>query len=125
MPIFALNIIEVFPNNQVEKLIINGKCQLDEFEEDAKKNKRNRSELGTIYRYIQYELEGNKLPESHKKELNGFKLTVSEYRSKHLRIYTIKKQNGQVLILGGYKKNQTKDLRKIASITNQLYQNPL
>lgn len=126
MSIFALKIIDTIRAKQkIEKLVIDDKCQLDEFEDEVSQDKRNNSELGTLYRYIEYELNGNVLPEKHKKELYGFKLKVSEYRTKHLRLYAIKKQNGQIVILGGYKGSQTKDLRKVKSITNQLFNNPL
>jgi hypothetical protein len=45
---------------------------------------------------------------------------VYEFKSKHLRVYTLKVQPDFYIVLGGYKKGQEKDIAKIFNQFNQL-----
>jgi hypothetical protein len=63
----------------------------------------------------------NSLPHSKFKDITPDKEEIKEYefKSKHLRIYCIKKPNGKIIILGGYKNNQSSDIIKFRSIKQQ------
>jgi hypothetical protein len=119
---FALKEIDAINGKQTfDKLFINNSCQFDEFEEIVQEKQNYRSELGTIYRYMEYLANGNTLPEKHFKDITPKNQSVKEYefRSKHLRVYAIKKENGKIIILGGFKSNQPFDLNKFRKIKKE------
>jgi len=119
MPIFALKRIKEIDSKQtIDKLIINDKCQFDEFEENVLNEKKYQNEIGMIYTYLEYISNGKSLPAKHFKDITPDKEKVKEYefKTKHLRIYTIKKKNGKIIILGGFKNNQKKDINKFRAI---------
>lgn len=39
-----------------------------------------------------------------------------EFKTKNLRVYAIKTKDGKVIVLGGYKNRQKKDLKKFRSL---------
>ena len=50
---FALKKIDAIEGNQVfEKLLINDKCQFDDFQAEVMKNSKNKANLAKIYRYM-------------------------------------------------------------------------
>lgn len=120
MSIFTLESIEaIICEQSIDKIYVNGKCQFDEFEEEILKNKKYRNELGMIYRYIELSSEiGSLPPKNHFEDITPQREKVKEYefKTKHLRVYAIKKPNGKIIILGGYKNRQAKDLNKFRSI---------
>ena len=71
-----------------------------------------------FYTYLEYISNGKSLPAKHFKDITPDKEKVKEYefKTKHLRIYTIKKKNGKIIILGGFKSNQKKDINKFRAI---------
>ncbi len=116
---FALVRIDAIVGKQeFDKLFVDDNCEFDDFEKDVQKHQRYASELGMIYRYMEV-VSDNKTPPSGKfKDITPEKELVKEYefRTKHLRVYAIKKKNGKIIVLGGYKNRQPKDLRKFRSI---------
>ncbi len=117
---FAVKRIEAITGKQVfEKLLIDGYCQFDEYEEEIKRNKNYEKDLGRIYFYMNQVSELQPLPKEKFRELKGGKNdTVKEYEFKagDLRVYAIKRENGKIIILGGYKNSQKEDLVKFRSI---------
>lgn len=95
------------------------KGQLTEFGNSLES--RYRSELRVLITWMQSDANLTHPPPNKLKELSGVSDGVKEYeyRSKHLRIYCIKTQNGKTIILGGLKSNQTKDLRAFRALKNQ------
>jgi putative component of toxin-antitoxin plasmid stabilization module len=122
MSIFALKRIEAIDSKQtVDKLIVNNNCQFDEFEENLLKTKKYQNEIGMIYTYLEYISNGQTLPAKHFKDITPDKEKIKEYefKRKHLRIYAIKKKNGKIILLGGYKNKQAKDINKFRAIKKQ------
>lgn len=122
MSIFALKRIEAIDSKQtVDKLIVNNNCQFDEFEENLLKTKKYQNEIGMIYTYLEYISNGQTLPAKHFKDITPDKEKIKEYefKTKHLRIYAIKKKNGKIILLGGYKNKQAKDINKFRAIKKQ------
>lgn len=119
---FALKKIEAINGKQeFDKLEINGICQFDEFENELKGNKKYKAELVSIYAYMEEASINNTLPEKKFKDITPAKETVKEYefRSKNLRVYAIKKENGKIVIFGGYKNRQKKEMRKFRAIKKE------
>ncbi|RHH41618.1 hypothetical protein DW204_12060 [Phocaeicola plebeius] len=120
MRTFALENIEYIKGIQVfSKLIIDGQAPFDAFVnnlEDVYK-----PELASIIYYMESVSQLKPLPKTKFRELKGNKDKVKEYefKSKHLRIYAIQQKNGKIVIMGGYKNTQTKDINTFRALKMQ------
>lgn len=125
---YSLDKIEAIEGKQqFYKLVIDAKCQFDEYEENIKKHGRYLNELGTIFLNMEEMANNRTLPAGKVKKLKGSKDGVTEYefRTKHLRVYAIKIPNGKLVILGGYKNRQPKDIRKFRKTKEAYLKNQL
>ena len=77
-----------------------------------------KTEYEMLVRYMEYIANGNSLPDTKFKDVTPHGETVKEYefKSKHLRVYAIKKPNGKIIILGGLKTNQKADFKQFRSL---------
>ena len=104
MRTFATQIIEAVKGKQIfEKLIVNGLCLLDEFEEEIKVNPQYTSEFKTILSYMDFVANGASLPNTKFREIKGdhIKIKRYEFKSKHLRIYAFNQSGGKIVVIGG------------------------
>jgi putative component of toxin-antitoxin plasmid stabilization module len=126
---FTLKTIEAIKGKQVfEELVIDAtskdelkiKGQLTEFARQLEGTSYH-SEYKTILAYMSFVSELKSLPQSKFKDITPEKEEIKEYefKSKHLRIYCIKKPNGKIVVLGGQKSNQKSDIIKFRSIKKQ------
>lgn len=122
MPKFAFINLDTIQGTKIifRKLSRNGVCFLDEFEDEIKTNPQYYSEYKTLLSYLEYYANGNKLPVTKFREIKGNKYKQSEFKSKNLRIYTISVDDGKIIIMGGYKKSQSKDLNQLDHISKEL-----
>ncbi len=121
MPRFALKTF-VKDQRKVDKLVIDGRCPIDEFFDILLKDKKLKNTASTIYRYIEYYAEGNNPPPKKFKALRTDKndqIKEYEFRGGNIRIYCIKQKNGIILVLGGYRRNQPKDLNRLRNLKKQ------
>lgn len=92
-----------------EKLVVNGVAPFDEFV--AQLEERFRSEVKTLYKYMEIVSDLRPLPETkfhpYSDGRDGFR--EYEFKTKHLRVYAIEKKGGKIVILGGKKTTQSKD----------------
>lgn len=110
MPNFEIrNIDAVRGIQKFYKLIKDGTCQMDEFENDMEAEYK--SELRTIYAYMDQVANLRPLPKTkfhfYNKDKGGYR--EFEFKSKHLRVYGIAINEGKLIILGGTKSNQKND----------------
>ncbi|MBL0744129.1 hypothetical protein [Chryseolinea lacunae] len=115
MTIFTLARITEFDSTvqEVYKLIRNGKCLLDSFVEEIE-NTNLEGEIGTIYQIIEDVASGKPHPRCKKLRLGKIKVQAYEAKSKHLRTYFFhENRTGQVIVIGGKKKDQTTDLVRL------------
>lgn len=122
MCIFATEIIESVKGWQVfEKLLVDGVCLLDDFENEIKGNPQYVSEFRTICSYMDFVANGRSLPQTKFREIKGGKFSVKRYeiKSKHLRVYAFSQPGGKIVVLGGYKKNQEADIRHFNSLVKE------
>ena len=121
---FALkNIDAVCGRQKFDKLIIDDKCLLDSFIENLED--KYLSEMDSMYAYMQWVADSKPLPYAKfhlldRNKAEGY--TEYEFKTKHLRIYAISQFNGKIIILGGYKNNQDKDLITFRSIVKRYIQ---
>lgn len=122
MTTFAFHKIEEIQCTKIvfRKLSRNGKCFLNQFEDEIKDNSQYYSEFKTLLSYLEYYSTGAKLPVVKYKELSVKKHKLFEFRSKNLRLYGIPASNGRVIIMCGYKKNQDKDLNRLEALLKEL-----
>lgn len=123
MSTFGLRKVEaVQAKQELDELVIDGIGQLEAFEA-LLRNEQDRyvSELRTIISYMEYLANGNSLAQNKFKDVTpaGEQVKEYEFKSKHLRIYTIKKLNGKIVILGGFKNTQKEDFKRFRSLKEQ------
>ena len=105
---FALEEIDSIRGKQIfSKLIMDGICLFDEFA----------SKLEEQYKSANLQ----SLPDTKFRELKGGKGDVKEYefKSRHLRVYVMQQKGGKIIVIGGYKNNQSKDILSFRSIKKQ------
>ncbi|GAF02480.1 hypothetical protein [Saccharicrinis fermentans] len=120
---FTLNPIEEIDGKQdIYKIQIDDECLFDNFEDEIEKRGQYEEELNSIYSLIEDVANNKLLPKTKFRDISiSKKDTVKEYefKSKHLRVYPIKASNGKIIIMGGYKNNQKKDIKKFRSIKSE------
>lgn len=109
------------PKFQFYLLFCNGKNFFEEFA-NSLIQKSDKDELDSI-RALMDKVDNNNLPASKFKHIKGGKKDrkdVYEFKSKHLRVYAIKKEPDMYILLGGYKKGQESDIEKVFRYFNNL-----
>jgi len=122
MHTFATETIDAIRGKQsFEKLVIDDVCLLDEFEKEINSNSQHKSEYTTILTYMNLVANGISLPNTKFREIKGSKIKHKRYEFKkgQLRIYAFNKPNGKIVVMGGYKKDQEKDISKLNTIVKE------
>lgn len=108
---YSLVRIEQVRGKQVfDKLVVNGVAPFDVFIE--KLERIYKKELKSIYAYMDLHSNLVRLPSSKFHALNESKDGVKEYefKTKHLRVYVIEEPGGKIVVIGGKKSTQPKDI---------------
>ena len=104
------------------KIAIDGVCLYDNFCKEVDKDKILSKSMNKIRTYMNLLAEKDCLLPSAK--FNSIKpknkVIGYEFKSDIIRIYVVKKNSNVIVILGGYKKNQKKDIEKFVKITDNL-----
>ncbi len=122
MRIFATQKIEAIKGIQVfKKLLVDDKCPLDEFERKLK-SKKDKSELRSIYALMDQVAINRSLSRNKFRVIESCHPTLKcyEFKSRNLRVYAFSITNGKIIVLGGYKKTQKKDIRKLKSYLTEI-----
>ena len=99
------------------KLMQEGFCWFDDFEINLER--QYHSEIATIYKYMDKVAMNETLPKTKFKKINKGEKDLAEYefKTKHLRVYCIHSpETGKIIILGGYKNTQSKDITRFKNI---------
>ncbi len=117
---YTLNPLEEIDGKQdIYKMQIDDRCLFDDFEEEIEYRGQYEDELYSIFSLIEDVANNKLLPKTKFRDITiSKKETVKEYefKSKHLRVYAIKAPNGKIIIMGGYKNSQQKDIKKFRKI---------
>jgi hypothetical protein len=121
---FEVRLIPEFETRQrVNKLVRNGKCLVDNFQDEIKKDKNIAPELDELVATIEDVANGKIVPKNQYRKLNvsdKLKYAAYEVKSKHLRLYLIhEKDTGQIHILGGKKGDQDEDIERVERIIKE------
>lgn len=104
---------------RVYKLIRDGKCLLDAFIEEHEDSNLE-AELTAIYQIIEDVANCKVHPKCKKLQLGKSKIHGYEAKSKHLRTYFFhEKGTGQIVVIGGTKKNQAQDIDRFKKIIKE------
>lgn len=111
---------EVSGINKIYKLVINGKCEFDEFIEQIRTDGTYSNELDQIQAHLE-DLGNNRLiPHNKIKELQRDRkdsIKDFELRTNHLRVYMIReKQKDKLIIFAGKKTTQKSDIKRMRKI---------
>ncbi len=114
---FALEKIDEIRGRQVFfQLLIDGVGQFSQYQEELEEVYQK--ELFTLISYMDMLANLQRVSPGVMKDITPDKQQIREYefRSDHLRVYAIKTKLGKIIVLGGYKNNQSKDLSRFRSI---------
>lgn len=96
------------------KLLINGKCFFDDFLAEVEKNAIDKKSLAALINLMDEYSPTQMLPSAKFRQIKGVeRQDVFEFKKKNLRVYVVMKQPNVYVVLGGYKKGQEKDLKKL------------
>ena len=120
---FALiQIEEVIGRLKIFKLLVNNRCEYDEFEKQIKSEASLSSELLTIQARL-HDIAGCRLlPKEKFRDITPKKEMVKEYEIKtsHLRVYLFhEEKTGRIIVCGGKKGSQQKDIAHFRRIKKE------
>lgn len=120
---FRLRKIEEIEGKQdIFKMEIDDICLFDKFEQEIERIGQYEQELCSIFSLIEDVSNNKLLPKKKFRDLTNTKkdnIKEFEFKSKHLRVYAIKTKEGKVIIFGGYKNNQGRDIKKLRKIKSR------
>ena len=104
------------------KLIKDNVCWFDKFYEEQMKDPKYASELRSILTTMDFMAETNlMLPSTKFNSIKqGKKVIGHEFKKNELRVYCIKPNSNVVVVFGGYKKNQVKDIKRLTAIVEEV-----
>jgi putative component of toxin-antitoxin plasmid stabilization module len=103
------------------KLVVDGESLFDAFEEEIKKDGNLEKQLVVIESRLDDIANLRLLPFNKFKDITPAKEKVKEYEIKthDLRVYLIKDEEGNLIILGGKKNTQQSDIKRFKSLKKQ------
>ncbi len=127
MPTFGVRQLEIYKTSvRVFKLIREQHCFYDDFVEEIALDKNLERELYDLDAIIEDAANGKLLPAGRYRKLRlsaKIKYSAYEAKSKHLRLYLIHEyETGKILILGGKKTTQDKDLDRLERLLKEYHE---
>ena len=122
---FALEFIdEIVGRLKFFKLLVNNRCEYDDFESQIKTEGSYSSELVTIQTRLHEIADGKLLPKEKFRNITPKKELVKEYeiKTRHLRVYLFhEEKTGRVIVCGGKKITQQKDINRFRRIKKEYF----
>jgi hypothetical protein len=122
MIIFEVEDLGFNTRQRINKLKRNRKSLIDEFLEEIKKDKNLEPELGELYATLEDTANGKMVPKNQFRKLrlsSKIKYSAFEAKSKHLRLYLFHDENGKIIVIGGKKVEQERDIEKLEKIIRE------
>ena len=117
---FALHYLEEFTGRlKIFKLVVNERCEYDEFERQIETEGSYSSELVTIQTRLHEISDGKLLPKEKFRNITPKKELIKEYeiKTRHLRVYMFHEdKTGRIIVCGGKKTSQPKDINRFRRI---------
>lgn len=106
------------------KLVKDGECYFNDFLNSLQKSYD--TEIESIFSRMRYLSMGKLLPKTKFRIIKGINISgfnFGELKTRKLRVYMIiDKKKNHILVLGGLKKNQKKDIKKFRSIAYEYFE---
>lgn len=104
------------------KLVKDGVCWFDDFYEEQNKDAKHASELRFILSQMDYMAETDAIfpKEKFNSIKQGKNVVGYEFKKNELRVYCLKPASNVVVVFGGYKKNQEKDVKRLQRIVEEV-----
>lgn len=104
------------------KLVKDGVCWFDDFYEELNKDAKHASELRTILTMMDYMAETDAIfpKEKFNSIKQGKNVVRYEFKKNELRVYCLKPASNVVVVFGGYKKKQEKDVKRLQRIAEEV-----
>ena len=104
------------------KLVKDGVCWFDDFYEEQNKDAKHASELRFILSQMDYMAETDAIfpKEKFNSIKQGKNVIGYEFKKNELRVYCLKPASNVVVVFGGYKKNQEKDVKRLQRIAEEV-----
>ena len=118
MSVFRTEIFDLVKNEEYEyyKLSIDGICQFDDFLKKTEKDKQEKKNLMYILSYMENLRSDMLFPKTKFRLIvDNKRKDLFEFKKKELRVYVLKQKPNIYIVLGGYKRNQKKDIKKLKS----------
>ena len=119
-------IVEIDGRVSFYKLIKNGVCEFDEFQEEIKKDGNLSRELITVQARMLDVSNNKSLPQEKFRNITPKNDNITEYeiKTKHLRVYLFhEKHTGKIIISGGKKTSQAKDIKHFRKVKKLYFEN--
>ncbi len=122
---FALHYLEEFTGRlKIFKLVVNERCEYDEFERQIETEGSYSSELVTIQTRLHEISDGKLLPKEKFRNITPKKELIKEYeiKTRHLRVYMFHEdKTGRIIVCGGKKTSQQKDINRFRRIKKDFF----
>ena len=105
------------------KLIENKRCPFDDFCTEIKREGNLSGYLNAIYRIMDRVAKGEPLANGMVGSIKGGNKNEFEFRKEDLRVYFIRNSEGHIIISGGKKTNQKKDIEKFQNMHQRFIDN--
>lgn len=118
MSVFRTEIFDLVKNEEYEyyKLSIDGICQFDDFLKKTEKDKQEKKNLMYILSYMENLRSDMLFPKTKFRLIvDNKRKDLFEFKKKELRVYVLKQKPNIYIVLGGYKRNQKKDIKELKS----------
>lgn len=105
---------------QFYKLRIGDKCPLDDFVEEVSKNTEDRKSFSALVALMDQYSPTLMLPKKKFRHIeSNVRPDIWEFKKNNLRLYIVLKQPNVYLVMGGYKKNQERDIATLNRILRE------
>jgi len=111
------NIVDANTKMKVLDLQVDGKRLLEDFEQEIEKNGKL-NVYASALKIIEHSANGFRLPKTKFRPIQdtGLKCKFYEAKKDDVRVYLFQDPQGRVIVCGGLKGNQKKDLKKYIAI---------
>lgn len=102
------------PEYNFYRLFINGECLFDEFYEEVQHIRDDMKSMVAIINMMDRFSEHFQLPNTKFRHIENMNRSdVFEFKKKTIRVYIILQKPNVYIVMGGYKKEQNKDIRRL------------
>lgn len=126
MPVYSLKKIDEIGGKIVfYKLVKDDICLFDDFENQIESEGTYKAELNTIQARLIQIANLKTLPKTKYKDITPDKESVKEYeiKTENLRVYLFRDPRGHIVVLGGKKSKQKKDIKKFRNMKKEYLNN--